>query len=162
MQELRADRGFSLVEVMMVVAIIGLMASAVVLSLPNESRDVRQSMSRLEHAFIALSRDSVLSGRVIGVVFSRGGFETVALSDDGWTLANGTLKPEARRWQSLILASLQVEGADVSFAATALEPQIWFLPTGEHPSYELSFEGAGTRAKLFAAVNASPEVRYEN
>lgn len=162
MQELRADRGFSLVEVMMVVAIIGLMASAVVLSLPNESRNVRQSMSRLEHAFIALSRDSVLSGRVIGVVFSRGGFETVALSDDGWTLDNSTLKPEARRWQPLALSSLQVESADVSFAATGLEPQVWFLPTGEHLAFELSFEGAGTRATLIAGANANPEVRYEN
>ena len=146
----------------MVVAIIGLMASAVVLSLPNESRRVEQALSRTERAMVALSRDSILSGRVIGLVFNREGFQTVSLTDDGWVLDNGTLKPDVRQWQPLALTALQVEGADVSFAATGLEPQLWFLPTGEHPAFQLNFEAAGTRAALTAAASANPEVRYEN
>ncbi len=162
MQSLEADRGFSLVEVMIVVAIIGLMAGAVVLSLPSESRNVQQAMSRTERAFVALSRDSVLSGRVVGLVLNRGGFETVQLTDDGWALDNSTLKFDARRWEPLSLTSLEVDGVEVSIAATGLEPQIWFLPTGEHPAFELLFEGEGSRATLVAATSAHPKVRYEN
>lgn len=162
MQSLKANRGFSLVEVMMVVAIIGLMASAVVLSLPSESQNVRQTMSRTERALVALSRDSILSGRVIGLVFKREGFETVQLTDDGWVIDNATLKPEVRRWQPLALTSVQIGGTDVSVAANGLEPQLWFLPTGEHPAFELSFEGLGVRATVTADASANPQVLYEN
>lgn len=161
MHSLRADRGFSLVEVLMVVAIIGLMAGVVVLSLPNESQNVRQALNRTERAMVALSRDSILTGRVLGLVFNRDGFETVQLTDDGWVLDNSTLKLDARRWQPLALTSVQVEGADISLAASGLEPQLWFLPTGEHPAFELSFEGQNVRAALVAQASANPQVRYE-
>lgn len=156
------DQGFSLVEVMMVVAIIGLMASAVVLTLPSNDQKTKQTLTRLETALVALSRNSILSGNIIGLVITQDGFETVRLSDDGWVADNSTLKPEVRQWLPLTLTSLQVEGASLSTAATGLQPQLWFLPTGEHPAYSLEFNDGRGRVILSAAAASAPEVRYEN
>lgn len=161
MKRWREAHGFSLVEVMVVVAIIGLMAGVVVLSLPSEDRDQRQAMERTERAFIAVSRNSIMTGRVVGLVINRDGFATVSLTDDGWVEDNSILKAGARRWEPLDLVSLKVDGADQNLAATELEPQIWFLPTGEHPAYELSLEGEVRPVKLTASTSGAPRVSYD-
>ena len=160
----RDSRGFSLVEVLVVVAIIGLMAGVVVLSLPSESRDQRQAMERTERAFVAVSRNSIMTGRIIGLVINRDGFATVSLTDDGWVADNSILKAGARSWAPLELVSLSVDGADQklsqSLGTTVPEPQIWFLPTGEHPAFELALESASGPMKLAAGASATPKVAY--
>ena len=161
MKRWREAHGFSLVEVMVVVAIIGLMAGVVVLSLPSEDRDQRQAMERTERAFVAVSRNSIMTGRVVGLVINRDGFATVSLTDDGWAEDNSILKEGARSWVPLDLVSLKVDGADQNLSAAGLEPQIWFLPTGEHPSYELSLMGDARPAKLTASASGAPEVSYD-
>lgn len=144
----RSDTGFSLVETMVVVAIIGLMAGAVVLSIPSRDTTLEDTLATSQRAFGALSRQSVLTGQVLGVRFNAQGFETYRLTDTGWQLAGDILKPDVQQFRPLLLQALQVEGEIQSFElkdGETFRPHVWFLPTGEQLAFTLTLEdGAKT------------------
>ncbi|MEX0300751.1 MAG: prepilin-type N-terminal cleavage/methylation domain-containing protein [Kordiimonas sp.] len=138
MRIVRSEAGFSLVEMMMVVAIIGLMTSAIVLYMPSKNDTLKDTLARTESAFIALSRHSVMTGRVYGARFSVQGFSPYVLSDDGWVLEEGLLKAEATNWQPVSLSALSVEGSDINLNEETVGPHVWFLPTSEATSFRLN------------------------
>lgn len=154
----RQDDGFSLVEVMVVVAIIGLMASVVVLSLPSKTSDMRQVVSQTERALLALSRSSVMSNRVIGVVFAPDGISTMHLTEAGWEDDDQTLADGIQKWPSLTALSLTVGGASQPLVQNDPQPHIWFLPTGEHPAFELVLAGDAGQVKISAAASSALKV----
>lgn len=155
------ERGFSLVEIMIVVAIIGLMASVVVLSLPSRSTELRQSVQRTEQVLVALSRRSVLSGRIVGVTFTETGLSALALTDDGWVVDSAMLHGGVFQWEPVSLIGVKVEGTDQSVGAEQATPHIWYLPTGEHPAFELSFAGQAGSAQLSAGISSPIKVTYD-
>lgn len=73
--ELRhGERGFTLVELMVVLAIMALAATAVVLTIPGEERTVRSEADRLA-ARLAAARDvAVIEGRSVSVSFAPSGY----------------------------------------------------------------------------------------
>lgn len=137
MQTTRADTGFSLIEMMMVVAIIGLMTSAVVFVMPSKNDGLKNILHTTERAFIVLSRQSVMTGRVYGVRFSQGGFEPYVLTDDGWKQDTVLLKPEVTIWRPITLASLEVAGGEIEVLEEDGAPHVWFLPTSEAVEFKL-------------------------
>ncbi len=137
MQTVRSDTGFSLVEMMMVVAIIGLMTSAVVLVMPSKDDGLKDMLHITERAFIVLSRQSVMTGRVYGARFSHDGFEPYVLTDDGWKRDTMLLKPETTMWRPITLASLEVAGGEIDVVEEESSPHVWFLPTSETVEFKL-------------------------
>ncbi|MDZ3832781.1 MAG: GspH/FimT family pseudopilin [Sphingopyxis sp.] len=70
----RATRGFTLVELMVVLAILALAATAVVLTIPGEERTLRGEADRLA-ARLAAARDvAVIEGRSVAVNFAPSGY----------------------------------------------------------------------------------------
>ena len=70
----KAERGFTLVELMVVLAIMALAATAVVLTIPGEERTVRSEADRLA-ARLAAARDvAVIEGRSVSVGFAPSGY----------------------------------------------------------------------------------------
>ncbi|MBA3941704.1 MAG: type II secretion system protein GspH, partial [Sphingopyxis sp.] len=66
--------GFTLVELMVVLAIMALAATAVVLTIPGEERNVRSEADRLA-ARLAAARDiAVIEGRSVAVNFAPSGY----------------------------------------------------------------------------------------
>ncbi len=161
MQTVRSDAGFSLVEMMMVVAIIGLMTSAVVLYMPSKGDALKNTLVRTEGAFIALSRHSVMTGRVYGARFSAGGFTPYVLSDDGWVLEEGLLKAEVTNWQPIILNALNVEGSDVDLSEETVGPHVWFLPTSETTSFQLNMAADTGTATLKISGAGKVKVTFD-
>lgn len=138
MKPVRSDAGFSLVEMMVVVAIVGLMASAVVLAMPSTKSEFRGELVRTKDAMEVLARRSVMTGRIIGVRFRRDGFDTLRYDDQGWVDGNDILKPDVRVWAPLAAMKLSVAGSDVDLSKETIAPHIWFLPTGEQLDFELA------------------------
>ena len=157
----QSDAGFSLVEMMVVVAIIGLMAGAVVLVMPSKERGLADSLQRTEQALIALSRQSVMTGRVYGARFSAGGFTTQVLTDDGWHEDATILKPEATRWNPLLLSALTVAGSDIDLSAETPVPHIWFLPTSETSEFQLRFDTVSGTGSIAANVAGKIKVQFD-
>lgn len=70
----RRPNGFTLVELMVVLAIMALAATAVVLTIPGEERTVRNEADRLA-ARLAAARDiAVIEGRSVAVNFAPSGY----------------------------------------------------------------------------------------
>jgi general secretion pathway protein H len=76
--------GFSLVELMVVLFVMGLLASVVVLSLPDEGRALRDEAERFAARTVA-ARDAAISGaRPVAVVVGRAGYYFELRRDGGW------------------------------------------------------------------------------
>lgn len=71
----RRAAGFTLVELVVVIAIIGIAAAAVVLSLPGDGDDVRRSAQRLAAHMNAARDAAILSGRPVQVMPAAQGWQ---------------------------------------------------------------------------------------
>ncbi len=135
----RGEEGFSLIELMVVMVIIGLMTSAAVILLSGKKDQTFEQAEKLAAMLTALSRESVVSGTVIGAQFEPGELTIRKMTVEGWSLD---------QWQPLrdnlflAQASLTVAGLEVRSQSRDIndpfEPQVWFLPTGEYPPFDLT------------------------
>ncbi|GGZ02611.1 MAG: ral secretion pathway protein [Shewanella sp.] len=163
MQRLRVQ-GFTLLEVMLVVLLMGLMAAAVTLSIGGGNQ--QQQLAREAQRFItvteAVTNEAVLSGQFVGIVVDKDAYHYVVYVDDKWQpLQRDNLLAEHKLPQG-ITTDLQVEGLplDQEEQKDSLfdddkpfnddkkddknpEPQIMLLPSGEMTGFELTFIANG-------------------
>src|SRR5688572_17113198 len=121
--------GFSLVELMVVLFVMGLLASVVVMSLPDEGRALRDEAERFAARTVA-ARDAAISGaRPVAVVVGRAGYYFEQRRDGGWQ----PLEPERFglvAWKPGTSASV-VGGVGEAAAGAAPEHQrVVFDPVG--------------------------------
>lgn len=154
------DSGFSLVEMMVVLVIVGLMTSVVVLSLPSPASEQTSKLTELRNAFTAIARESVISGDVIGVRFSNTGYTVLTFEEGEWGIApNGFTGV----WDSRNLTSISVEGIETDLEQkedAQIIPHIWFLPTGERTDFQISFKYDGVSAAI-VSVPTGIEVQHD-
>jgi general secretion pathway protein H len=137
----RARRaGFTLVELLMTVAIIGLAAGAVVLSVPDPRPSVAEDAERFAARLSRAREEAVLTNRPVAVETTTAGYGFSAFDGAGWSpLTDGPFGPE--RWS---------EGVSVSPA----EPvRLVFDPTGvaEPATITLSRDGQSSRVEIDGA-----------
>ena len=121
--------GFSLVELMVVLFVMGLLASVVVLSMSDEGRALRDEAERFAARTVA-ARDAAISGaRPVAVVVGRAGYYFEQRRDGGWQ----PLAPERFglvAWEPGTSASV-VGGVGEAAAGAAPERQrVLFDPVG--------------------------------
>lgn len=139
-----AEAGFTLLEIMVVLALVGIIASFALLRLPVTGGEARldQELRRLSH-FITLHRDAaILLGEPRGIRFDDTGY--IALRS-----------PERGRWQPLAETAadqrlpsglgleLRLEGRPVSLTGTEGPPHLRFWPTGETSAFRLELHASG-------------------
>lgn len=78
------EAGFTLVEVMTTLAIIGLVAGAVVLAAPGPDMRLRSDVERLAARLKLASDQSVLINRDIAMVSTAEGYHFEKLDEEGW------------------------------------------------------------------------------
>jgi len=139
---LKNTRGFTLIEVMVVVVIIGIMVTFAVLSIGNRSLDEQLSIEarRLQELFSVAADEAVLQGVELGFVQTEDGYEFVLLKDGKWVVAaEGPL--HARAMKEPFFIALTVEGRRVlpwkPDGKTELKPQVMLLSSGENTEFAL-------------------------
>ncbi|MGI2260928.1 type II secretion system minor pseudopilin GspH [Shewanella sp. GXUN23E] len=155
--------GFTLLEVLLVILLMGLAASAVTLSMSNSGP--KEELERQARQFKAITEmvldEVVLSGQFVGLVVEDHSYQFVLRKDDKWVpLEKGRLIGK-REFDEQVKLSLVVEGlplvqddeddaswfdepfkeADVGLSKKDKEliPQVFLFPSGEISGFELSF-----------------------
>ena len=153
------QHGFTLVEVLTVVVILGLMAGIVVLSMPPAEDEARAEAYRFA-AIIQSAQDlSVTGGVLTGLVADPDRYQIVAWRGDGWSPASLPGQPAASvTLASPVVLELTVEnealegtaGGDRRFVfgfgdeeKPAPLPALLFNPAGEIYAFTAVFDGAG-------------------
>jgi general secretion pathway protein H len=142
-------RGFTLLELLVVVLIIGLFAGAAVLSLGvlGNDRDLEREALRMRSLMELVHEEALMQGRDFGVLFSGSSYRFLIFDyqTGAWTVpANDAFLRERQLPEPLGL-SLRLDDRDVALEANltdvpdAAEPQVMVLSSGEVTPFEAAF-----------------------
>ena len=177
MKQAKRQQGFTLLEVMLVVLLMGLMAAAVTLSMGGGSQ--QQALSREAQRFIAtteaLQDEAVLSGTFFGIVVEKNKYHYVMFHENKWQPVEKDNLLVERELPEGVTTNLEVEGLPleqdeqqqswfdeplIDDAAEQKkkfpEPKIMLLPSGEMTGFKLRFisqDGDGKPLKQLVSGN---------
>jgi len=146
-----SDSGFTLVEVLLVVFILGLSASVVVMNLPERQSAFEEDAARLQRDVYALGDRAVLTGLPHAIEFGLGEYKSVLWQGDGWVPLTGferTLSEEA----SIVFPDVRQRESD------ALS-RIVFDPTGVPSQARVGLSGRGQQVDIRLSRNLLDQER---
>ncbi|MCH1930465.1 type II secretion system minor pseudopilin GspH [Shewanella sp. A25] len=153
--------GFTLLEVMLVVLLMGLTAAAVTMSIGNSGP--KQALEKTAQQFIAATElvldETVLSGYFIGIVVEKDHYQFVYYNDGKWNPLEQDKLLASKQMEPGVVMNLVLDGMplvqedeeeDSWFDEPLIEPsaedkkkhpepQILLFPSGEMTAFELSF-----------------------
>ena len=134
--------GFTLVELLMVIAILGLAAGAVVLAVPDPRSPVGAETDRFA-ARLSLARDeAILSNRPVAVEMTSAGYAFSVFDGAGWiALTEGPFGPEG--WEAGTVIDLADEGGRVVFDPTGVAEPASLILTRDGKRRTVSVDGGG-------------------
>jgi general secretion pathway protein H len=171
---LRSQRGFTLLEILVVVAIIGMLIGAATLSMGalGNDREMEQETQRLRSMVGLLNEEALMQTRDYGVLFTQVGYRFVVfdyplakwvepLGDE--LLEPHALEPELSMRLFLDGREVQLQRTFESLDPDEIEPQIMLLSSGEVTPFtiELARDGNDGRFKLTTELDGAVEVTEE-
>ena len=156
-----ADEGFTLIEMMVVLVIVGLMASVVLLNLPSGKDEARASAEEIAARFSFAAKEAVLGGETVGVTISRRGYGFLKYRAGRWQPM--TLIPDKAElfWPEGVTITLRLEGERKTLprGTAAHEPLLYFTPTGESLPFDLMVQKDGNTARISGDRTSHLQVR---
>ena len=139
--KVRDRSGFTLVELMMVVAIIGLAAGAVVLTLPDPRPSADKAAETLAARLNRAREEAILSNRPIAVTADETGYHFTAFDGREWqALSDGPFRPQPM--EGVAITWPEPEGRLVFDPTGAADPaSLTVTASGRHRT--VSVDGAG-------------------
>lgn len=130
--------GFTLLELMAVILIIGIIVSFASLSIgQNSSRIVQEEVERL-HGLIQLAgEEAVLQGREIALEFDRDRYQFLELGGDSWQPIEEDKMFRKRPLPETVELELTLEGVETNFEDKQKLPRIFILSSGELTPFNL-------------------------
>lgn len=145
------SRGFSLLELMVVIVIVAMLFTFVTLSIRNESPEdqIKEEALRFNRLLQLLIEESILKGEDYGIEFSPTEYRFLYLNEDSqWAPIEKDKLYRLRELPQDMELELAVEQTDIVIAAKEddslgskkIKPQVFILSSGEiTPEFELQF-----------------------
>lgn len=139
----RSTGGFTLIEVLVVVVIIGVMATLAVLSVGGRSIEGRlaDEARRLHELMLLAGDEAVLQGMELGFVQTPEGYEFLVLRDGKWQPLEDGGPLRSRAVSRPFYLQLRVEGRPVAPRRDddreELKPQVLLLSSGDATEFTL-------------------------
>jgi general secretion pathway protein H len=135
----RHCRGFTLLELMVVIVLIGVLASMVSLALgPSPARESRQQAENFIRAVQQLRERAVLDGQEYGLRMQRGGYQALRLEAGDWTAVAGV-----HRLPENLTLGLEQDGDAVPLDDAQGPPQLLMLSSDEISPFRLFIKAFG-------------------
>ncbi|MFT6913737.1 MAG: general secretion pathway protein H [Motiliproteus sp.] len=150
-----SQRGFTLLELMLVILIIGLMVGTVSLALPDsKAQELQKQASRLHAQVNLASQTSVFKNKDIGLKISRLSYDFYQFEGDHWTLLEPQSRFSSRSLPPGTSFELSLDGQLINIEDPK-KPQILFLSDGQMSSFRLSLlsKDQGNRFSLRGDLN---------
>jgi general secretion pathway protein H len=157
----RRARGFSLMEIMVVIAVIGLVTAMVMIQFSGSSRDTEldKEAERLDALFSYVREQAELQTRDYGFRIDENGYSFVVFDvvADEWRLAEEDDALRERRFPEGIRPQVVVEGRSVVLDSRKKEiedfaPHVLIFANGDVSSFEVSLRREGTDARMRARI----------
>lgn len=149
--------GFTLVEMMVVLAVIGLLASAVMLAAPGADTRLHGDIDRLAARLKLASDQSVLMNREIALVAAAEGYHFERLEEDGWIRIDAPAPLGFQPWPGKTAPRVEVpEAVEQDSEGSRLAE---FDPLGGASPMRLVFGEAGLAWRV--AVDEAGEIHVD-
>ena len=151
-EQLGKTAGFTLIEVVLVVLIIGIIVSMAGLSITQSGNDrlLAEEAKRVAGLMNLLSQEATISGKQYAVRIHQDGYEFWWFDKGDWLPieAGSTFGP--RQWSAPFQTALEVEGERIEIPfkeSSEPAPQIYFLSSGEMSAYRMILALSNTQGQ---------------
>lgn len=149
--------GFTLVELLVAMAVIGLATAVAVITWPREDGAARQTAERLAARIKMASHQSVLTGKPHGLSLAAGGAVFMQRDRAGWRLVSAAEQPRSMQWPSGIAVALERPAAPEADrggdGVDARAPMVVFDPLGGSDVFAVSVSAPGRRYLITAGAD---------
>jgi general secretion pathway protein H len=165
---MRSSRGFTLIEVLMVLVIIGVIISLAGLAFrDNRADELQREAQRLQAVLMLATEEAIVKSRELGVRFDATGYRFFILDDNqAWLPLEHDREFAPRqlpRPQELTLLT-DARAIQPSSSDAKETPQVYFFATGElYPAFELMLQHPqlDTAYRLEARIDGKIELHAE-
>ena len=146
------DAGFTLVEILSVLVVVGLMSSAVVMTLPKPKSALDKQAVLLTAHLNALAQDGLIAGQVTAAGFSTEGYKLYSFTNGLWA------ERYAGHWSEPY--RLHFKRADTKVKLTKeISPSLVFQPTGLSTPFEFTLEDRRAKYALMTSGSGRVEMK---
>lgn len=145
------EAGFTLVEILTVLVVIGLMSSVVILSIQPPKSALDKQAAQLTSQLNAMAQDGLISGRVSAAGFTRDGYTLYTFENGDWT------ERVTGDWNDKYRVRLERASAKIDLPKKT-SPSIIFQPTGLSTPFELTLSDRDMQYALKTAGDGRVEL----
>ena len=140
------SRGFTLLEVLVVVIIIGIVISFAVLSINSDDKTLEEESRRLQALINFTEQEAVLQGEELALQFKDNGYEFLVFDGEKWQSITDDEILRPRTMPDNLAVDYEPEGQKLTLKGKDEEdtpPRIYFLSSGEMTPFRLTLHRRG-------------------
>lgn len=136
-----SDSGFTLIEMLCVMVLIGLLSGVVIMNIPNPKTPTQRQAEGLTRDLNAMVQDGLISGEVRGFGLTEKQFSFYVYNGEKFIPAG------EQNWSDDIKPQFSRNGEKLKLPET-LSPQVLFEPTGFNTPFVLDLSGRKSRYEI--------------